>query len=365
MLLGFNQDSNTAETTSPSVYMTRGFMQIAGFTFGKATSYFDFFPGSSYSYAFTQLANPDTSEEGKMLAGYTGQFGNGLSASLAFEQSRRRSVTFLTPGSSAFFVDLERPPNNSLGGGSTGATSGYPDIVGSLRFSQAWGEFGVAGALHNTSGGYYGTTENLGHPADKWGWAVTMGTTVSLPWAAGDRVSFQGTYAVGAIGYAGFTRTASTPFYRSGDSIGYGFATDGVYTTGGDVELTTAWSVGGAIEHFWTPGLRTSVYGSYLHVSHNDTAKAAICANGGSFGVGGVGLGCNPDWGMYTIGSRTEWELVRGLTLGLDVTYTNLQTAKPSAGTVVPSGGAALPTSNVTDQDVWGAIFRIQRNFAQ
>jgi hypothetical protein len=364
-LLGFNQDSNTAETTSPSVYMTRGFIQIAGFTFGKATSAFDFVPWGSYSYAYTQLATPDTSEEGKMLGSYTWELGNGMVASVGVEQSRRRSVTFLTPGSSQFFVDNAFPPNNSLGGGSTGATSGYPDLVGSLSFSLAYGRVGGGFAFHNTSGGYYGATENLGHPSDKWGWAATVGGLINLPWQAGDNFGFQMTYSEGAIGYAAFTRTASTPFYRSGNSIGYGFATDGVFTPGGGVELTTSWSVAAAVQHFWTPAVRTSVYGSYLQVSHNDTAKAAICANGGSFGVGGVGAGCNPNWGMAVVGTRTEFEPLPNFTLGVELTYTQLYTAKPSAGTAVPSGGAALPTANVSDQDAWGAIFRIQRNFAQ
>jgi hypothetical protein len=66
---------------------------------------------------------------------------------------------------------------------------------------------------------------------------------------------------------------------------------------------------------------------------------------------------------MYVIGSRTQWNPFPGLDIGLDVFYTNLQTAKPSNGTLVPSGGAALPTANIKDQDAWSAIFRIQRNY--
>ena len=50
ILLGYSQDSTAVETTSPPVYMTRGFIQIAGFTFGKATSFFDIVPGASFAY---------------------------------------------------------------------------------------------------------------------------------------------------------------------------------------------------------------------------------------------------------------------------------------------------------------------------
>ncbi|MBN8965804.1 MAG: porin, partial [Rhizobiales bacterium] len=38
----FQQDSTLAPSTAPNVYMTRGFIQLAGFTFGKAVSFFDF-----------------------------------------------------------------------------------------------------------------------------------------------------------------------------------------------------------------------------------------------------------------------------------------------------------------------------------
>ena len=45
------------------------------------------------------------------------------------------------------------------------------------------------------------------------------------------------------------------------------------------VQLTTAWSFSAAFEHFWTPALRTSVYGSYIDVSHNATANDLMCTS--------------------------------------------------------------------------------------
>ena len=93
-LWGFQQDSVQNETTAPPVYMTRGFIQIAGFTFGKATSFFDIYPGASFSYNAGFVYTPDTGDAGKMLAAYTAQFGNGLSATISVEQNRRGPVVF-------------------------------------------------------------------------------------------------------------------------------------------------------------------------------------------------------------------------------------------------------------------------------
>ena len=78
MLIGYNQDSTSGPTTSPTVYMTRGFIQFAGFTFGKATSFFDIFPSASFSYNAGFLNVPDTGDAGQMVAAYTAQFENGF-----------------------------------------------------------------------------------------------------------------------------------------------------------------------------------------------------------------------------------------------------------------------------------------------
>ena len=93
ILLGYSQDSTAPESTSPAVYMTRGFIQIAGFTFGKATSFFDIVPGASFAYNAGMFFHPDTGDAGKMLAAYTAQFGNGVSGTIALEQARVRGIS--------------------------------------------------------------------------------------------------------------------------------------------------------------------------------------------------------------------------------------------------------------------------------
>ena len=94
-----------------------------------------------------------------------------------------------------------------------------------------------------------------------------------------------------------------------GNTVAYGFWSDGVYTnantangTGGSIELTTAWSAVASYEHFWTPSLRTSLYGTYVDTETrrrgNDCATARPERH---LGVGPGGAGCNPT-GLWAVG---------------------------------------------------------------
>ena len=93
--MGFQQDTTAgAPTTSPAVYINRGFIQIAGFTFGKATSFYDFFPRAAVAYHAGSIFTSDTGDGGQIVAAYTAQFGNGVSASIATEHSQRKPTSF-------------------------------------------------------------------------------------------------------------------------------------------------------------------------------------------------------------------------------------------------------------------------------
>ena len=69
----------------------RAFIQWAGFTFGRAQSFFDFYsnPATSYWGAFP---GSDTGDGGWFVMGYTAQFGNGLSGSIAVEAPRKTGI---------------------------------------------------------------------------------------------------------------------------------------------------------------------------------------------------------------------------------------------------------------------------------
>src|SRR5262249_8760730 len=91
-LIGYTHESpgNAVGGQGPTLYATRGFLQFAGFTIGKATSFYDIWsvPANSYFAVWSS----DTGDCGDMLVAYTFQFGNGFSGTLSLEDPRRNSL---------------------------------------------------------------------------------------------------------------------------------------------------------------------------------------------------------------------------------------------------------------------------------
>jgi hypothetical protein len=354
MVVGHQQDNGGGA----ALRATRGFIQIAGFTFGKATSFFDHFPTAGRAYFAGNFHNSSTGDGGWNVAAYTAQFGNGLSATIALEEARNNPVAEVGGAGATPVVFTDRSLHGTL--------RGYPDIVANLRVDQAWGSAMIAGALHDASASYYGGLVNAGHPGSKMGWAITGALQLNVPLGArGSVFNVQGIYSEGAVRYASHTSATGGFTYVSGNTIGFGAFTDGVFAgPAGGINLTTAWSIAAAYQHQWTPNLNTSFYGSYLDVSYNGAARNIICT------AAGVAIvNCNPDWSAWNLGARTEWEPVRGLTFGVDVVYNRLDTSifHNAAGTtaVLTTPGAGYPagTYRMEDQDSFVGMFRVQRNF--
>ena len=94
-------DVNAANTFSAN----RAFIQWAGFTFGRAQSFFDFYSNPATSY-WGAVPGSDTGDGGWFVMGYTAQFGNGFSATIAAEAPRKTQIMTpnLRPG--AIFGDI-------------------------------------------------------------------------------------------------------------------------------------------------------------------------------------------------------------------------------------------------------------------
>jgi hypothetical protein len=372
-------------------FFDRGFIQFAGFTAGRIRSYFDINSFAPYSYSNNRVSG-DTGATGIYGIAYTAQFGNGVTASLSFEDGGAsvggnntgsaggRGRYTVDAATAAFFAQGAQIVDNK------GTT--FPDVVGALRIDQAWGYAQVAAALHDASGAYYGAVDsNLnGHPGDKLGFAVTGGFTLNdVLGLKGDQFGMQAAYAQGAAGYV--TRV-NTPMlvWDSNTNVGMNWITDGVFDTGTGIELTTTWGINGFYQHFWNPKWRTSLYGGYVEVDYNGTATAIINSHlpgaAGSLqpcGVvgGGVispitpaaGNACSPDSSWWQVGTRTQWNPHPDLDIGVDVLWTHLNTAYKGNATALAANGArpgclsAGGGCSVDDQDVLSVMFRIQRNF--
>lgn len=365
-------------------YIDRAFVQLGGFTFGKAVSFYDSYVFGIHSFQSSILGSEGTAGNGTNMFAYTFQFGSGISATLAAEDSFSRARAIVNVNTPGFFsVNV----NNPFGTGPLSSQAGFspPDIVGNVRVDQVWGNFGVSAAAHQANALYYGTGGASaggglaglvpnGHPDDKWGWATQAGGVLNVPWNQGDTFGVQVAYGVGALGYVTDGTQGSFALFRGG-SLALGFVTDGVYggnnaTDGSQLQLTTGWSVTAGYEHYWTPALRTSIYGGAMGISYDQTAANLICTGAGlaalasPAGTGFRPTNCSPNFGIAQIGSRTIWTPVKNLDVGLEVIYSRIQTG--FGGTATVNANVAQPTQNfsISDQGVWSGIFRVQRNFS-
>jgi hypothetical protein len=315
-----------------AIYADRAFLQFAGFTAGRMRSFFDMVHIGVYSILGARVSG-DTSPNGITGIAYTWQFGGGLSASVSLEDGgyatggRGRSTVNLAGGSV--------PPGPSDVTSAFGIGTMMPDIKGqtffdpvfNIRLDQAWGFVGASLALHDNSGGYYGSAYNCaatsnpatsglvgltpgvlcgaqnvttnssppvtagtptaasqgvlnGHPADSYGWAGALGFTIANPFGLqGDSVGAMGVYSVGAIGY-NTSQWGPTAIFGSGNKVGMSYLVDGIYNTGTSVEMTKTWSFQAFYEHLWNSKWRTSIYGGMLGTNFDANAKAMICPGG-------------------------------------------------------------------------------------
>jgi hypothetical protein len=452
----------SASFSGTTAYYDRAFIQFAGFTAGRIRSFFDLVNPGAYSLA-SQRFSGDTGGVGIIGIAYTLQLGGGLSTSFSLEDGgwaiggRGRTTTNLSGGSV--------PPAGTDVTSAFGINTMTTDVKGqqffdpvfNIRLDQAWGFIGASFALHDASGGYYGTGYSCGtpspvgiggvntglcsggpngasnssmpyapfatpgassgsidgHPADKWGWASSVGATwVNVFGLPGDTIGAQGTYSEGAVGY---NTSAYGPWsiYGSGNKMGMSYLVDGIFNTNTPVYLTKNWSAVAFYEHVWTPQWRTSVYGGLLGTDWGSGAIAQICTfpagfgpvgfSGGNQGVfqnmnspgfptnqstnltqpaTGSGLtqinnykgnvsNCNPNSSWSQLGTRTMWNPVPDLDIGFDLSWVHLNTAFAgtanlgSLGTVFQTNAFGRPAGlySISNQDVFAAVMRIQRNF--
>jgi hypothetical protein len=334
-------------------------------------SYFDFFNGADYGYLPSTWIG-STGVNGTNLLAYTWQIGNGWSASIDVEDSAQRARRVVN-SSAAITTATGVVAANTLGGW-------QPDIAGNFRLDQAWGSFQVMGALHNASGGYYGGvgafcvagTTNCGHPGEKWGWAIGAGLRLTNFLQPKNTFEVQVDYAKGATGYIWSQGLyGNAVHYGSGNTVSLGLSTDGVFTSGGSVELTEAWGFAAAYQHYWNAQWRTAVVGGYTEINYGGAATAALCGTGTNaatfaaqnpFVTAVVSGTCNPDHSYTAVSTRTAWNPHPTLEIGLDLMWFHIDSAHD--GSVFTLGAVgARPAGNYTvqDSDRYLTVLRFQK----
>lgn len=384
---------NVAAAGNCLAYWDRAFIQFAGFTVGRAQSFFDMYTfGGAYTYLNTRTSG-DTGAAGEDLWAYTVQFGNGVSYTLSLEDPAAHNKYGTCDGTAACWAINGVTTANNGFAIQGAANNGFrvPDVITNLRIDQAWGYLGVSTAIHDVSGGYYTTPGQVGngHPSTTYGWAASFSGSFNL--AGGDNFGFNFVWTKGAPGYA--FNSGNWQIYNSSQSVGVAWIVDGLFDStrpeGQQIQLTQAWSINAGYQHIWGPAgtwggkWRTTVYGGYVAVTYNDAAKNIINSHlPGAAGTSpcgvpvagavwpplniavGSGNSCSPDFSFYQVGSRTQFNPHPLLDIGLDVFYTKLNTAyKGTSLGIYPANGARPAVSQIDDQNVLSAIVRWQRNF--
>jgi hypothetical protein len=381
-----------------TVNPTRAFIQWAGFTFGHTKSFTDV-PGTPQADTFRSLMAAqnwsDTGGNGTNQIAYTWELGNGMTLNVGADERRTKGIANLS--------------NNVTTVGTNPATAygpfQHPTPWVNFAVNQAWGRFAVSGIFNKVNATYYndaaaiaatldsGSTQGVnavaavpgtgcnggqagtsqcGHPDDKWGWAVLSGIDIKAPWAGpGDHFGGFFNYGVGAAAYAGGSNLNSPGLFDGGNRLALGVITDGVFVNGGQLELTTTWTVGAGYEHFWLPNLSTTLWGTYTQVRYNDNVISSRLFCGGTNAVNqnirvGAGVECDPGFNFWIVGLIQNWFPAPGFRLALEVDFVRVETAFDGQAVTLSKTVGLRPTGTYTakDQGILNVIFRAQRSFA-
>jgi len=326
---------NTAASSFSNANLDLAFVQFGPITAGRAQSFFDFYAND---YTFSTLRTADSRLN---LLAYTATFGSGFSATVSLED--RNTGT----GNRENGVASPAAASTTLG-------QDFPDVVASLRVDQGWGSAQLSGAL--TSRNISNTGPLFNGSKDELGFAVQGGVKLNLPMlAAGDVLFLQAAYADGALGYLGWggqfgsgrILSTATPLTVADWSVN---------PITGATKSATGWSFVAVLRHFWTPTLRSELFGSYSELKLNYTLVNQAT---------GVFAARPLDPKELIVGGNLIWSPVSGLDIGVEVLYTRtelkqavLAASNTGARTALAAGGRL-----VKSDDAWAGRLRIQRDF--
>jgi len=392
------------------IYLDKAFVQFAGITAGRATSFFDFYSNDLNWFGITGSDRGATN-----LLAYTASFGSGFSATLSMEDPQERRYPVVTNlggnaliSGAGFFSAAEAAipivdpitgvpfPNAVVG---QRQRDSMPDIVGALRVDQSWGSAQLSGAVHQISvsgatipagNTLAGATFTGFHPGTEYGFALQGGVKINLPMIApGDLLYLQGAYARGGLDY---TISGNWVFGgATGSQGGFGgtlgrftvSTADGIVNPLNDqVKLSRSWSAIAGFLHYWTPQWRSGFTAGYSKIDYPSL--------GGFFPL--VAGGVNPvflpagaltttgvvrDFNLINLAANLIWSPVRDLDIGLELAYDRIKINGAPVSDLNKCGGLAVLPAGVIPgtvgvqacpfttrkEDEYRARIRIQRDF--
>ncbi|GJE15988.1 porin [Methylobacterium marchantiae] len=383
----------------------KAFIQFAGLTAGRASSFFDFY-AHDFEFAGATL-NSDV--QSTNLLAYSTKFGDGFSATISLEDPTFRrntiysqtfggtgvsgapspvAVAFSPLGVPIAFQNVDVTQRNRM-----------PDFVGVLRYDAAWGSAQLSAAVKELNTGNFIQTNGVipaftaERPSSEYGWAVQGGVKINTPFISpGDTLYLQGAYGEGATLYTGYSSYNGSYTSRASTINGASFdpfmsdATLNPLT--GKIETSTSFTVVGSFLHYWSPEWRSAVFGSYGELAFARGAREAHAAAFGTSGflsqnnfTGGLNADGTPtrafslsptlrDTYQIVAGASLIWSPVKDLDIGLEGFYTKVglqngrvvdQYKNGAIAAAALNAGAAVKT--VDSADTFQVRARVQRDF--
>ena len=418
---GTGQD--TFGRAQSQIYLDKAFIQFAGFTAGRASSFFDFYAHDLEHYGITGSSDVSNTN----LLAYTASFGGGWTATLSVEDpiSRRQpmfadtangtSITGSPNLGQVFGSFTQAVPYVYNAAGQPTRVANYdvqrrvlvPDVVGAVRYTAPWGSAQFSAAMTELRGGKLLTTAPITYGAtglptlgtttndlvlargarssikEEYGWAVQGGLKLNLPQlATGDVLWLQAAYGEGATSYTGHpARMTGRDSLSNPYSGRFTVSTvDSFIGADGKQKLTESWSVVGAFLHYWTPQIRQAVFGSYSEVSFGKGARTgagpAVLIGNGSISAGNT-LAFDTrlrDYNIISVGTNLIWSPVKDLDIGIETNYSRATLANGRAadltlgsiaqmGILDAAGNRTIPGRTVKYDDIWATRVRVQRDF--
>ncbi|MCJ2017314.1 porin [Methylobacterium sp. E-065] len=398
---------------SQYVNVDKAFIQFAGLTAGRASSFFDFY---AHDFEFAGASAGSDVASTNLLA-YTATFGNGLSATLSVEDPIYRRTPIFSPysvgvatnggiGGVAVLAVTNQPTPVFITYNTRGLPTGYgyvdtiqrtrlPDFVGALRLDQAWGSAQLTAATHELNVGNESQASGqpiapIEHARNTQGWAVQGGLKVNAPFIApGDALYLQGAYGEGAqlyTGYSSFTGSyTQTTATLQGQKFNQFFADATINPFTGQLQTSQSFTVVGSYLHYWTPEWRSAVFSSYGEQSFSQSARAAQGVASSLANIGGNLVVGAPGTRFYYLsealrntyqivaGASLIWSPVKDLDIGVEGYYTQIgvkngrvidKDESPTAYSNVAgiNAGTFVPRT-VTQDSVSSVRLRVQRDF--
>ena len=401
------------------VNVDKAFIQFAGLTAGRASSFFDFY---AHDFEFAGATAGSDNFSTNLLA-YTATVGNGLSATISIEDPVFRRSPIFSPQNISATVSsgsvqnfgVTNQPTQVFVGYTNGLPTRYsyvdsiererlPDFVGVVRLDQSWGSAQLSAAAHELNIGDLTTAASTGtgsivapaHTNNVIGWAVQGGLKINAPFIApGDSLYLQGAYGNGAQMYTGYCAytgcyTQSTTTIQ-GQKFAQYFSDATVNPFTAQLQTSTSFTATISYLHYWTPEWRSAFFGSYGEQDFSATARyqqgqlyglVSGLAGSNPFGSNAVGTPGTRfyqlsqalrDTYQFVAGGSIIWSPVKDLDIGVEAFYTqiglksgraiDLDKSPTAYSNIAAINAGTFAVATASKDSVSQVRFRVQRDF--